>query len=125
MSRLLQEWGVPSQSILVDEQPLNTRENALFTYSVLSLRNMPHILLVTSAIHMPRAVAAFRKVRLEVTPAPADFRTGWGQGGGGGVVRRFSDWVTRFAPDARFLHLSDTALREWIGLRIYRLRGWA
>ena len=124
MSRLLQEWGAPRDAILLDEQSLNTRENALFVYSALSLRNMRHILLVTSAIHMPRAAAAFRKVGFEVTPAPADFRTGWGQGRGGGVWRLL-DRVMLWMPDAHYLHLSDTALREWIALRIYRLRKWA
>lgn len=125
MSRLLQEWGAPADAILLDEQSLNTRENALFVYSALRLRNIRRILLVTSAINMSRAVAALRKVGFEVTAAPADFRTGWGRGsdgGGGVVVHRLFDRVIRFAPDARFLHLSDMALREWIGLRIYRLR---
>jgi uncharacterized SAM-binding protein YcdF (DUF218 family) len=124
MSRLLQEWGAPPDAIVLDEQSLNTRENALFVYSALSLRNIRHILLITSAIHMPRAVAAFRKVGLEVTAAPADFRTGWGQAGGSGAWR-FFDRVMWLVPDARYLYLSDIALREWIGLRIYRLRKWA
>ena len=121
MSRLLQEWGVPSQAILLEDQSQTTRENALFSYSVLSARSIRHILLVTSAMHMPRAAAVSRKAGFEVTPAPADFRTGWGQGGGGGFI----DWLSGWLPEAGALMRSDWALREWIGLLVYRLRGWA
>ena len=125
MSRLFQEWGVPAEAILVDDQSLNTRENALFSYSLLNPRGVHHILLVTSAIHMPRAAAVFRKAGFEVTPAPADFRTGWSQGaaggGGGGFFGRLSGWI----PESISLQKSSRALREWIGLLIYRWRGWA
>ena len=119
MSRLLQEWGVPPEAILLEEQSLTTRENALFSYSLLNSRGIRHILLVTSAIHMPRAAAVFRKAGFEVTPAPADFRTGWGQ------RRGFFIWLSGWVPDAGYLQRSDKVLREWIGLLVYRLRGWA
>jgi uncharacterized SAM-binding protein YcdF (DUF218 family) len=115
MGRLLQEWGVPSESILLEQKSLNTRENALFSYPVLNARGIRHILLVTSAMHMPRAAAVFRKAGFEVSPAPSDFRTGWGSEGG------FWDWM----PDAGGLHWSDMALREWLGMLVYRFRGWA
>ena len=113
MGRLLQEWGVPSGAILLEEHSLNTRENAVFTYSALKARGIGRILLVTSALHMPRAAAVFRKAGFEVNPAAADFRTGWGEAS-------LWDWL----PKARNLERSDRALREWIGLLVYRLRGW-
>jgi uncharacterized SAM-binding protein YcdF (DUF218 family) len=119
MGRLLQEWGVPAEAILREEQSLNTRENALFSYSLLSARGMRHILLVTSAVHMPRAAAVFRKAGFEVTPAPADFRTGWRQGGG------FFNWLIEWVPETTDLQRSDGALKELIGLLAYRFRGWA
>jgi uncharacterized SAM-binding protein YcdF (DUF218 family) len=115
MSRLLQEWGMPSEAILLESRSLNTRENALFTYPLLKARNIRHILLVTSAIHMPRAAAVFRKAGFEVIPAPADFRTGWGT----------KPAFFGLLPEAGYLAKSDRALKEWIGLLVYRLRGWA
>ena len=115
MSRLLQEWGVPSEALLLEDPSLNTRENALFSYSALNTRGMRHILLVTSAVHMPRAAAAFRKAGFDVTPAPADFRTGWG-GQQGGLI----GWL----PDATDLIWSERAVKECVGLLVYRLRGW-
>ena len=114
MSRLLQEWGVPSEAILLEDQSLNTKENAQFSYSLLKARGIRHILLVTSAIHMPRAATVFRKAGFEVSPAPADFHTGWSQN------RGLFDWL----PDATYLARSDSAVREWVGLLVYRLRGW-
>lgn len=118
MGRLLQEWGVPAEAILLEDQSLTTRENALSSYSVLSTRGIRHILLVTSAIHMPRAAAVFRKAGFEVTPAPADFRTGWTQDAG------FFAWLHGCLPEASDLQWSDKALKEWVALLVYRLRGW-
>jgi uncharacterized SAM-binding protein YcdF (DUF218 family) len=112
MSSLLQEWGIPPNAILTEENSVNTRENATRSYDLLSVRNIRKIILVTSAIHMPRAVAAFRNVGFEVVPAPADFRTGWD--------RDDMDWL----PDPRSLTITKQALREWMGLWIYRLGGW-
>ena len=121
MGRLLQEWGVPAEAILLEDQSLNTRENALFSYSVLKPRGIRHILLVTSAMHMPRAAAVFRKVGFEVTPAPADFHTGWRASGVSGA---FIDWFSGWLPEGRYLQWSDKALQEWTGWLVYRLRGW-
>ena len=57
---------------------INTRENALDSYGLLAPRGIRRIILVTSALHMPRAAVAFRKAGFDVIPAPADFVTGWG-----------------------------------------------
>jgi uncharacterized SAM-binding protein YcdF (DUF218 family) len=64
---------------------------------------------------MPRAAATFRKVGFDVVPAAADFHTGWSSFG------LLADWW----PTARALDQSDLAIKEWLGLLVYRLRGWA
>ncbi|WP_341648475.1 YdcF family protein [Thauera humireducens] len=51
----------------------DTRENALFSAQILREADVRHVLLVTHAMHMPRAQAAFESAGLIVTPAP----TGW------------------------------------------------
>lgn len=114
IARLLEEWGVPAEAILVEDRSVNTRENALFSFAILSSKNVRHILLITSATHMPRALSTFKKVGFEVIPAPADFRTGWGE----------PEPVARWIPAADSLALSDLALKEWLGRLVYRLRGW-
>jgi uncharacterized SAM-binding protein YcdF (DUF218 family) len=114
-SQLLQEWGVPANAILVEDASRNTRENATYSYRLLNPRGIRQILLVTSASHLPRAAAAFRKVGFHVTPVPADFRTGESE----------ADLFLRWLPSAASLRQSQTALQEWLGIFVYRLRGWA
>jgi uncharacterized SAM-binding protein YcdF (DUF218 family) len=115
MSALLREWGVPEQAILIEDRSVNTHENALFSFEMLSARQIRRILLVTSASHMPRAAAAFRKAGFDVVPAPADFHTGW----------TALDLPLAWLPRAEMMVESDIALKEWLGILVYRLRGWA
>lgn len=112
---LLEQWGVPSGAILVEPRSQNTHENASFSKPILEARNAHQLLLVTSAFHMPRSVAIFRHEGMQVTPVPTDFQTGWGD----------PILIFRLIPDAEALGRSKIAIREWLGLTVYRLRGWA
>ncbi|HUD99496.1 MAG TPA: YdcF family protein [Bryobacteraceae bacterium] len=114
MARLLEEWDIPPSAIQIETGSINTHENAIGSYQILSARGIRRILLVTSAIHMPRAAGAFRKAGFEVIPAPADFHSGWGEG----------TTIEKWLPTANNLVKSDAALHEWLGIGIYRLRGW-
>ena len=81
------------------------------------------MLLTTSAWHMPRAEAAFGKVGPEVIPAPTDYvpaRMPTGR-----EYRHAGPRVLRILPNVRSLAISTRALREYLGLLLYRLRGWA
>ena len=113
MSDMLQEWDVPKDAILIEGGSENTRQNATMSYEKLAPRGIRKILLVTSAMHMPRASAVFRKAGFEVIPAPADFRTGWQRD------------VLGLLPNGESLGHSQQAVHEWLGLWIYHLRGWA
>ena len=115
MRRLLVEWGIPDATIEVEGGSINTHENALFSHRLLGGRGIGRIILVTSAMHMPRAAAAFRKAGFDVIAAPADFQTGW----------RAPSAIFRWTPDAGALVGSSRAIHEWLGLWVYRLRGWA
>jgi uncharacterized SAM-binding protein YcdF (DUF218 family) len=114
MSALMQQWGVPESAILVEDRSINTRENAAFTFAMLNARQIRRILLVTSAMHMPRAAATFRKAGFEVVAAPADFHTGWTQ----------LDLPLSWWPSAHSLDQCDVAVKEWLGVLVYCLRGW-
>ena len=112
---LLQAWGVPGAAILVETESRNTRENATLSSPILAGKGARRLLLVTSAFHMPRAVAIFRRAGMDVTPVPTDYQSGWDDG----------DLPFRVLPDAESMYKSNLALREWLGLSVYRLRGWA
>jgi uncharacterized SAM-binding protein YcdF (DUF218 family) len=71
-------------------------------------------LLVTSAWHMPRTMACFRKAGFAPVAYPVDFQAGPDTGWRG-------DWELRPALN---LARADLAIHEWIGLGVYRLRGW-
>ncbi len=115
MRSLLEEWGVPGSAIVVEVASINTHENAVFTRRILAARGIQHIILVTSAIHMPRAAATFRKAGFDVEAAPADFLSGRGD----------RATVFHWIPASGAMIDSSNALHEWIGLWTYRLRGWA
>jgi uncharacterized SAM-binding protein YcdF (DUF218 family) len=55
---------------VIDRRPENTFENALFSKELAKPRPGERWILVTSAVHMPRAMGAFRAVGFEVEPWP-------------------------------------------------------
>jgi uncharacterized SAM-binding protein YcdF (DUF218 family) len=65
-------------------------------------------------MHMLRAAGALRKAGFEVIAVPADFDSDWGEG----------YFLEKWLPNAKNLVDSDTALYEWLGIVMYRLRGW-
>jgi uncharacterized SAM-binding protein YcdF (DUF218 family) len=71
-------------------------------------------LLVTSAAHMPRSVAAFEKVGVEVFPVSTDVR----------VVGASKFTMFDFLPHAGALSMTTDAMREWLGRKVYQFRGW-
>lgn len=123
VAEVLQMLDVPSRDILLEPNSQNTAENARFTRAILEPMGIRQILLITSAQHMPRAVGLFRAEGFEVIPMPTGYQ----------VTER--DWETLWHPPtfAAFLlnllptaeNLADTtgALREYLGLWVYNLRG--
>ena len=73
--RLLTALGVASDRLMLEDKSRNTYENAVFTSRMVKPAAGQTWLLVTSAFHMPRAYALFRKAGLAVVPWPVDYRT--------------------------------------------------
>ena len=69
-SKLALALGVDKKSIIVNPKPKDTKEEALFTKSIVGKN--PFIL-VTSATHMPRAMLLFKSLGLNPIPAPTSF----------------------------------------------------
>jgi uncharacterized SAM-binding protein YcdF (DUF218 family) len=113
MAALLETLGVPRAAILREDASATTHENCVRSREVLSRAGVRDVLLVTSALHMRRALAACRAAGVKAEPAPTDY---W-------VVDDeliALDWT----PAVEALLVSHLALHEWIGYEVYRLRGW-
>ena len=80
------------------------------------------MLLVTSAIHMPRAVAVFNKLGIEVIPAPTDYLvpTELNQS----LRATWQGQLLSLLPEAESVSRFTQAMKEYVGFAIYRLRGW-
>lgn len=122
MKTVIETMGVPASAILQDATSLNTYENAVNVKKILQQRGIKKILLVTSALHMPRSLRIFQKQGIEAIAAPTDFLVSQEE-------LDFSDntlasSVLNALPDARNLNQLTRSLKEYIGLFIYSLRGW-
>ena len=109
---LWESFGIPDERMLFEDKSRNTEENARFTHDLLKPGPSDHYLLVTSAYHMPRAMALFRKAGFNVEPWPVDYRTGGPQD-----ASRF------FYSLSDGLRQADLGIREWVGLYGYYLSG--
>ena len=99
----------------LEERSRTTAENAAYSAELLGKENIPAIVLVTEAAHMPRSVEAFEKQGIAVYPAPTGHRGGQGsQGGRAGIL----DWL----PSSKALDKSRAALHELLGRAWYALR---
>jgi uncharacterized SAM-binding protein YcdF (DUF218 family) len=120
MSTLLQAMGVPKMAILLEPDSLNTRENAVNVQKMLKPLGINDFLLVTSAIHMPRSLMIFRKLGMKPIAAPTDFQ----------VSTQSLDLpspeakLLALVPDALALKNTTAALKEYVGIFVYRLKGW-
>ncbi|MCP5158784.1 MAG: YdcF family protein [Gammaproteobacteria bacterium] len=68
---LEQEFGIGP--VLTETESRNTWENAVYSAAILRRRHIDTILLVTNAVHQPRAMMAFAVQGLKVIPAPTLF----------------------------------------------------
>jgi len=111
-ARLFESFGIPKQRVILEQKSRDTDENARFTKELLQPRQDERWLIVTSAHHMPRSIGAFRAAGFPVEAFPVDYRT-----------RGAADLLRPFATLGDGLRRTDTAVREWVGLLVYRVTG--
>ncbi|BAU12450.1 hypothetical protein LEP3755_29790 [Leptolyngbya sp. NIES-3755] len=122
MAIVLEMMGVPRSAMLLESRSLNTRENAVYTQEIMQAQKIQKILLVTSAMHMPRSMLIFKKLGIDAIPAPTDYITSFAdQGARSSLEATILDTL----PDADQMRRTTRALKEYIGILVYRLRGWA
>lgn len=106
MSELASEMGVPQEAQFVENRSLRTHQNALEVKKIMDRCNLKNALLVTSAIHMKRAILTFEQAGIKVYPAP---------------VSGFESVVTD--PLDRLCMFREI-MREYVGLWYYKAKGW-
>ncbi len=118
MAELLEMMGVPPEALILEDQSQNTLQNAQNSSKILEELDVRRILLVTSAMHMPRSVRIFERQSLEVIPAPTDYsvtQLGWQRLTSPSLVT----WILNLIPNADNLSLTSRALKEIIGAAVY------
>lgn len=102
MRALAERLGVARERILVEERSSRTSENAREVARLLG-DGTREVLLVTSALHMRRAVLCFRRHGIVAAPAPVPHVPG---------------------EDPERATVVGQTLHELIGLAYYRFAGW-
>ena len=102
--------GVPPEAVRIEGYSRNTVDNANEIMRMMNPVKGKSILLVTSALHMPRACRLFSRTGLKVIPAPTDFEV---------LKPPFS--LNLFLPDAGALETSTRAAHEIVGLWAARI----
>lgn len=108
--------GVPGSAIIVENQTRNTHESAVEVKSMLGRAGYTaeDCVLITSAFHMRRSLACYRKVGLSIDAFSTDFYA----------------HQSRYYPDAFLIPKIDALIiwhklvHEWIGITAYWLAGY-
>lgn len=105
-SRVFEEQGVAPARITYESGSFNTRDNARNTFELVRPQADEKWALLTSALHMPRAVGLFRGAGWRILPYPVNYLTSG----------RFSalDWLS--VPHAANAHAWRAAAHELAGL---------
>jgi uncharacterized SAM-binding protein YcdF (DUF218 family) len=114
MKALLAEWGVSKKNIIIETESLNTYRNAVNSKPLLNKQGVKRVLLVTSAIHMPRALATFRTLGINAIPSPTDYME----------TNQKKYEIKDFLPNIDALGDTSLAVKEYLGMMAYRWRGW-
>ena len=72
MAQFATELGISQSAILLEKSSKNTHASSVHIAEHCRERGIDRVLLVTDALHMRRAVGAFRAQHLAVSPVPAD-----------------------------------------------------
>jgi uncharacterized SAM-binding protein YcdF (DUF218 family) len=108
------EFGLLDEQVLVEEMSRNTYENAVKATEIMRAGQYRELVLITSALHMHRAAAAFHKQGLFPDLYPVDF-----QSNNRGGINVFS-----LLPSTRALDVMTSVIHELIGVVTYRLQGY-
>ena len=115
LKEVLVKWGIPAEDIIVENKSKNTYENAQFTGDMLrQYKYKKKFLLITSALHMPRAAACFKKQNLEFDVFTTDHYS----------MKNTEFTFDQLLPSINCFVMWEVYLKEVIGYTVYSLRGY-
>lgn len=108
---ILTQWfAIPKMQVILEERGTNTAEQMIHLYPL--LKSEPFYL-VTSAIHMPRAILLAKKYKLNPIPAPTDFTYYW----------QDERWEKMWIPNPKNLVYVNIVWHELLGEIWFFLKG--
>ena len=109
MASVAEQMGIQPKDIVIENTPTNTEEEAKLVKR--KIGNSPFIL-VTSSMHMPRAISIFQQHGMNPVPAPTDF-----------IFKRTTAFSPRdLFPSCNNIAMSERLLYEYLGKLWLRLK---
>jgi uncharacterized SAM-binding protein YcdF (DUF218 family) len=105
---------IPAKDIITEKKSRNTHENAYYTAKLLQNYKYTKPLLITSAIHIKRAEACFKKTGLNCDTFPVDYYSG-------DMQYNLFDF---FIPSVQALFYWNLYIHEIIGIISYKISGY-
>ena len=107
--------GIPEEDIITESQSVNTYENAKYSAEIIKEKSYESVLLITSGLHMKRALACFNKQNLAVDYFSTDHYTGYSRS------YKFDQIIF---PSMQAFQLWDRIFHEQFGYLSYWLMGY-
>lgn len=107
--------GVPAENIYTDTSSRNTLENAGYSKKLIDFLHIPGpYLLISSAMHLPRAQMVFKKAGIQTGLYPCDF-----------ISKRVRNnfFEDDILPSAMALNDWDNFIKEILGIITYKITG--
>jgi uncharacterized SAM-binding protein YcdF (DUF218 family) len=110
--------GIPDTCIWIETKSMNTYENAAFTAQMLEAKDknwkQKKYLLSTAGFHMRRAIACFKKQNFNIDAYSTDIRSS----------RSRNTILNTIMPNYGGFQAWTFLWKEWIGLVIYKIKGY-
>jgi uncharacterized SAM-binding protein YcdF (DUF218 family) len=110
MNDLLRKHGIPENMIWMEDQSHSTYENAVYSAAILRDHGVSRVALIVDVVSMTRAAACLRKLGIDVSSAPCEFRS-------------LGPLQDELLPSWVAIQRNEDTLHEVLGLAWYRLQG--
>ena len=115
--KVFDSLGFPSDRVIFENESRNTIENAKYSMKLAQPNIRENWFLITSAMHMPRAIGVFRQLDWPINPFPVDYNTHPRFTGAWYGPKNWSFNLTAG------LSMLNRIVHEFAGLFVYRITG--